>query len=338
MKRTQTLQGLMKNVKEFLETYNEIAEESFKKWGYYYPPKSWQEFYSWDNTFFDKYLKDKESGIKKTQSYIRLAENMNYFGFYNLYQNFDFEHLNNVLFQSSRQSLLNKGMLASGTDHCNVFFNTLNSFSCNDFAVIDHVFPKELPQSKGKFYTEISVNLLKILYYNQKQFENEAIEKANKFLSKKITAWEKFVVLYLKALLDKNASEASTCLQELCTAYQKMQHSVSKLHNKLAKYFAYEIHGLYRFAMIVDKELFKEIKQPTHNCFFTEFETWQKERNYPNGKIFYKYPIKMDYINKMFEAELPTVELYNPYPNKKELYKNVNKFIEDLTENTLKSL
>jgi hypothetical protein len=116
-----------------------------------------------------------------------------------------------------------------------------------------------------------------------------------------------------------------------------MEHSVSKLHNKLAKCFAYEIHGLYRFAMIVDKELFEEIKQPIHHCFLNEFETWQKERNYPNGKFFYKYPINMDYINKVFEAELPTVELYKPYPNKKELYKNVDKFIEDLTENTLKN-
>lgn len=324
----------MKNKNEFLKIYEEMAEECFKKWGYYYPPRTWDEFISWDNNFFEKYLKEKENGVKKTESYIRLAENMSYFGFYNLYQNFDFEKLNNVLFQLSRQSLLNKGMMASGTDHCNVLFNTLKSFSCNDFKVIDHFFPKELPQSKGKFYTEVSVNLLKVLYYKQKEFENEAIEKASKFLSKKITVWEKFVILYFKALVDHNASEASICLQELCTAYQKMEHSVSKLHNKLAKCFAYEIHGLYRFAMIVDKELFEEIKQPTHNCFLTEFEIWQKEWNYPKGKIFYKYPIKMDYMNKVFEAELPTVELYNPYPNKKELYKNAAKFIEDLTENT----
>jgi hypothetical protein len=328
----------MKNANEFLKVYEEIAEECFRKWGYYYPPRTWDEFNSWDYNFFEKYLKDKENGVKKTQSYIHLAENMNYFGFYNLYQNFDFDNLNNVLFQSSRQSLLNKGMLASGTDHCNVLFNTLNSFSCNDFTVINHFFPKELPQSKGKFYTEVSVNLLKVLYYKQKQFGNEAVEKANKFLSKKITAWEKFVVLYFKALIDQNAGEASICLQELCTSYQKMEHSVSKLHNKLAKCFAYEIHGLYRFAMIVDKELFVKIKQPMHHSFSNEFETWQKENNYPRGKLFYKYPVKMDYMNKIFEAELPTVALHKPYANKNNLYKDVDKFIQELTENATKIL
>jgi len=328
----------MNNQKDFLKIYEEMAEESLKKWGYYYPPKTWDESYVWDKNFFDKYLKDKENGIKKTQSYIRLAENMNYFGFYNLYQNFEFKNLNNVLFQTSRQSLLNSGMLASGTDHCNVLNNVLRSFSCNDFKVIDHFFPKELPQSKGKFYTEVSVNLLKIMYYNDKQFEVEALDKANKFLSKKVTAWERFVVQYFKALISQNAEEASNCLQELCTAYQKMEHSVSKLHNKLAKIYAYEIHGLYRFAMLVNQKLFEQLKKPVHHCFFNEFEMWQKENKYPKGNFFYKYPAEMDYINKIFEADLPMVTLYNPYSNKKELYKNVDKFIEELTENAMKKI
>ncbi|MBI1837564.1 MAG: hypothetical protein HYR91_09905 [Flavobacteriia bacterium] len=321
----------MKNQKEFLRAYEELSEECFKKWGYYYPPRTWNELITWDNNFFEKYLKDKENGVIKTKSYINLAAHINYFGFYDLFQNFEFEKLNNVLFQTSRQVLLDRGRLASGTDHCNVFFNVLLSFSCNDFKVIDHFFPKELPQSEGKFYTEVSVNLLKVLYYNQIQFKSEAIEKANKFLSKKNRVWDEYVVLYFKALIDQNAAEASIYLQELCKAYQKIQ-------SKLTKCFAYEIHGLYRFAMIVNKELFKEIKQPTHNSYLYEFETWQKEQNYPIGKLFYKYPIEMDYINKVFEAELPKVELYKPYPNKKVVYKNVDKFIEDLTENTLKNL
>ena len=330
------IESQMKNALEFLKTYESIAEESFEKWGYYYPPRTWDEFNAWDNNFYEKYLKDKENGIKKTQSYIRLAEHLNDFGYYILYQNFDFESLNNVLFQTSRQSLLNRGMLASGTDHCNVFFNALRSFSCNDFNVIDHFFPKNLPQSKGKFYTEVSVNLLKVLYYKEKQFEVEALEQADKFLSKKITAWEKYSVLYFRALLTQNADEASDSLQELCTAYQKMEHSVSKLHNKLAKYFAYEINGMYRFARIVNEEMFEKINQPVHNCFSNDFEKWQMENNYPKGKLFYKYPNNMDLMNQILKAELPIVALYNPYPNKKELYKNVDKFIEDLTENATK--
>jgi hypothetical protein len=326
----------MKFTEKYIQLYEEISQECFEKHGYYYPPKNWNEFQTKNFDFFEKYLKEKENGIKKTKSYIRLAGKMNDFGFYNVYQNFDFENFNNILFQTSRQELLNRGMLASGTDHCNVLMNALKSFSCNDFRIIDYFFPKELSQSKGTYYTEISVNLMKVLYYNQLDLKEEAIQKADKFLLKKITAWEKYVVLYFMALVKPNKTEASKSLQELCSAYQKMNHSVSKLHNKLAKCFASEIHGLYRFCKVIDKNLFSEITRPKHQCFSEEFELWQIENNFPKGNIFYEYPKEMNYVNKILVTELPIVSLHKPYPNKKESYKDVDKFISDLTENAKK--
>ncbi len=327
----------MKNAEKFLKTYEEIADESFKKWGYYYPPRTWDEFNVWNNDFYEKYLA-KENGVPKTKSYIHLAETLNDFAFYNLYQKIDFESLNNVLCQTSRQSLLNSGLLASGTDHCNVLMKVLSAFSCNDFEVIDYFLPKNLAHSKGKYYTEVSVNLLKVLYFKEFELKEEALQKADKFLSKKITAWEKYVILYFKAIISQNPEEASNCLQELCLAYQKMEHSVGKLKNKLAKYFAPEIHGLYRFARVINQDFFDNITQPKHHSFSEEFEFWQKENNYPKGKLFYSYPKEMDYLNKIFEAELPTVALHNPYPTRKELYKDVEKFAVDLTENVSRIL
>ncbi len=325
----------MENAQKFIKTYEALSEQSFKKWGYYYPPKTWEAFESRINKHYNKYLKDDNNNKKRAQNYIRLAGKINDFAFYDLYQNFDFEYLNNILFQTSRQKLLHRGMLGSGRDHSNVLFNALSSFSCNDFSVIDYCFPKNLPQSKGQFYTEVSVNILKVMYYNQEEYRNEAIAKSEKFLSKKISSWERHTVLYLKALLNKNANEASTCLQQLCTAYQKMTHSVDSLSNKLAKYFAYEIHGLYRFARIIDKDFFESIQQPKHHCFLNSFEQWQKENDYPKGKLFYVYPREMDFINKMFNAELPTVELFDHYPERKKVvqFKNHEKFILDLIHN-----
>ena len=328
----------MKNAEKFLKTYEEIADECFQKWGYYYPPKTWDEFYAWDNKSYEKYLTEKEEDVRKTKSYVSLLDTTKDFGFYIAFEKLDYELLNNVLYQTSRQDLLKRGMTASGTDHCNVLMNALSAFSCNDYKVIDYIFPKNLEYSKGKYYTEVSVNLLKVLYYNETERKEEALLKAEIFLSKKITAWEKYVILYFKSLINQDAKEASSCLQELCSAYQKMQHSVSKLHNKLAKYFAPEIHGLYRFAKIISQDLFNDITQPKHLCFSEEFEKWQKENNYPKGEIFYSYPQKMDYMNKIFEAELPTVSLHKPYPNKNELYKDVDKFATDLTENVTKRI
>lgn len=328
----------MKTAEKFLKTYEEIADECFRKWGYYYPPRNWDEFYAWNKKTYLDYLIKKEEGVKKTKSYVSLLDAINDFGFYIFFQKLDYKLLNNVIYQTSRQKLLHRGMLASGTDHCNVLMNILCCFSCNDFEVIDYFLPKILPHSKGKFYTEVSVNLLKVLYFNETGKKEDALNIAGNFLSKKITAWEQYVVLYFIALIEQNIENATSCLQELCVAYQKTQHSVGKLTNRLAKYFATEIHGLYRFANVINKELFNKITPPKHLCFSEDFEIWQKYNNYPKGKIFYSYPQELDYMNKIFEAELPTVSLHKPYPNKNDLFKDVEKFAIDLTKNVMEQL
>ena len=42
-----------------------------------------------------------------------------------------------------------------------------------------------------------------------------------------------------------------------------------------------------------------------NDSFFIDFEIWQKENSFPKGNIFYKYPSEMNYMNKIFEAEIP---------------------------------
>ena len=327
----------MKNAKLFLKLYDEKVEDCFKQWGYYYPPKTWDEFYAQNTKIFNKHLKENKDDIVKTKCYVSLLDVTKDFGFYIALQKLDYEYLNNVMYQTSRQRLLNSGMTAGG-DHNSLLFYATNSFSCNDFEIIDHFFPRNLQHSDGKYYTVVSVNLLKVLYFKETDLKEEALNNADIFLSGKITLWEKYVVLYFKALINLNEEEASNCLQELCLAYQKIGHNVGKLANKLEKCFASEIHGLYRFARIINQDLFNNITQPKHHCFFEGFELWQKENNYPKGKLFYKYPEEMDYMNKIFEAELPTVTLHNPYPYKNKLYSDTDKFAIDLTKNVRKIL
>lgn len=325
----------MKNAKKYVKLYEEKADACFQKWGYYYPPRTWEEFHDWENQTFEKYLKEKEDHILKTKLYISLLNTTDEFGFYIAFQQMDYQLLNDVIYQTSRHSLLNRGGLASGTDHCNMLMDATSAFSSNDFVIIDHFFPKNLPHSKGRYYTEVAVNLLKVLYYKEEELKAEALEKADKFLQKKISLWEKYVVLYFIALINNNREEVSSCLQELCLAYQKAGYPT----NKLDKCFAAEIHGMYRFAKIINKELFDSISMPDHACFSKEFEAWQAENNYPKGQLFYKRPQAMDHINKIFEATLPTVELeVVNYPSGNKIYKNVDKFTRDLAENVMQVL
>jgi hypothetical protein len=328
----------MKNAEKYIKFYEEKFEESFRRWGYYYPPRNWDELYAWEDKIYKKYLSKEDDDVIRTKCYTTLLDTTKEFGFYVAFQQPepDYGFLNNVLYQTSRQRLIDSGSTASGTDHCVAFYDALNSFACNDFEIIDHFFPKSLPHSKGAWYTEVSVNLLKVLYYHETGQKESALQKAEKFLSKKITSWEKYCVLYLLALIDGNAADASNYLQELCAAYQR----IGDIFNT-EKSFASRVHGLYRLGRIAGENFFNTITRPHHHAFFEEFEVWQKENNYPKGELFYRRPPEMDYMNKIFEAELPFVELEEVRyegQSRTNLYKNTGKFARDLTENVKKLL
>jgi hypothetical protein len=132
------------------------------------------------------------------------------------------------------------------------------------------------------------------------------------------------------AIYQRDVDGLNISLQELCKAYQRLGYPVKKMD----KCFAVEIHGLYRFIKEIDENFFNEITLPKHDCFFQSFEVWQKENNYPEGKIFYEYPGEMVYMNKIFRAEIPKVTLEEYVKGKrKELFKDVDEFASRLTKN-----
>ena len=96
-----------------------------------------------------------------------------------------------MLYQTSRQALLDSGMTASGTDHSNAFEDAVLSFACNDFEIIDYFFPKDLPLSKGHYYSD-AVNLLMILYYKQDHLLDEALKRADKLFIKNLIIKSKY--------------------------------------------------------------------------------------------------------------------------------------------------
>ncbi len=323
-----------KNAKKYIKLYNDKSKRTNETFGYYFPPREWEEFEAWNLQTYKKFFENRtdwKTEAVKTKCYASiLADELDYFGFLVAFRNGSYEDLNNVLYQTSRRELLSRAMTASGTDHAILIQDALSAFACNDFEVIEHFFPKHLPLSKGTFYTENMVNLLHIIYYGENELREEVLKKADKFLSKKMTNWARYFVLYFVALLDRNVEQANECLQELCTAYQKQGYPVDALD----KCFAAEIHGLYRFARLVDEEFFNRITRPKHDCFFEGFEIWQQENNYPKGKLFYTYPPEMDYVNKLFAAEIPVVALHEKkYGTRTEIFKDEEKFAADLTEN-----
>jgi hypothetical protein len=326
----------MDNLRKYTKMCQEYAEESFKKWGYYYPPLTWDDFYRWNQKSFNEYLKkyseNDDESVMKTKSYLTHFSNLDIFGFYAAFQEEDYVILTNVLYQTSRKELLH---LMGGSNQASIFFyGGLSAFACNDFEIIPHFFPKET-LSEDNHYLIISLNILKLMYYKMDNRKKEIIEKANICLNGKLKLWEKYFVSYFLSILDRNYEEASKCLQELCLAYQKTRLGGS--YEKLNKCFASNIHGLYRFARLIDEDFFHKIIRPKHPSFFENFEIWQEKNNYPKGNIFYEYPGEMDHMNKIFEADLPIIEEKPPkYKYEKKKYIDCEKFLKDLIENAKK--
>ncbi|PIE83995.1 MAG: hypothetical protein CSA07_04365 [Bacteroidia bacterium] len=323
----------MRSAKKFVKLYEEAAEQD--KGRRLDLPKSWDEVHALEQRIDPKYFQN-EDAVLRTKAYLGLLGQTRYFGFYLAMRESDFALLNNVLFQTSRHALLAGSVAASGTDHSVELMNVLSALSCNDIAVVDAFLPRDLPLCRGSWYAEVAVNLLCTLYYNEPERLPEARVKAEKFLSKKGDTWGRGTVLYLLALIDKDAQKAGEHLQALCVSYQRLTHSGNKSYNALEKCFAEEIHGLYRFARMVDEDLFASIAQPNHACFSREFEAWQRQQGYPEGEQFYVYPPELEYMNRILRAELPHVRLEPPL-NKREVYRDEEQFAKDLTENALRS-
>jgi hypothetical protein len=333
----EEIQG-MKNAEKYLKLYREQFEESFRESGSYYPPRNWGELSVWENKIYEEHLSGEKDDVLKTKLYVDLLgmPKVTGFGFYIAFQTLDCALLNNVLYQTSRQRLLEIEGTDSGTDHSSAFWDALNSFACNDFEVMGHFFPKSLPYSKGRYYAEVSTDLLTVLYYNETEMRRDALAKAEGFLTKKSSSWDRCCVQYLVALIDRNAADASRCLQEMCAAYQKIGDMY-----QIEKCFASRVHGLYHLARRIDEEVFKRMTRPCHPSFSEEFELWQAEHGYPKGELFYRRPPKLDYMNRILEAQLPIVELHEVRyegQRRSHICKNTEKFNRDLTENVHKLL
>ena len=320
----------MKNAKQYRKLYEQKAQECFCDYGYYYPPRTWEELTAWDAASFEKYLSGIKRGVEKTTAYLGLLDSVNALGFYIAFEKPDYQLLNDVLFQSSRYKLLHSATMGSGTDHSLAFWELTNAFACNDFDVIDYFLPQHLPLSKGQYYFEVAANLLKGLYYNDSATKETAVRMTEKFLKKNIAQWERYIISYLKALVESDLQRAIENLQLLCGVYRRMEH----FGGKYATCFASEVHGLYRLARQIDPDFFSQLTRPSHDCFFEEFEVWQQENKYPQGRLFYNYPQDLDYMNKILSAKLPVVALVNSVQPKGKPYKDADRFALDLTTNT----
>ncbi len=296
----------MKNIKKFVRLYLEDLEAKKAKWGTDYPPQNWEEFEESIRKTHYKYFVEEEvdnPDIRTGLLVSLLADDFVDFGYYAIFSNLplDFQDLNNVIYQIARSQHLNVyDLMVTGTR----FHYILRALAANDTEPADTFLPDDAPCYGVMRYADMVVNLFLVVYRKREDLRERAVALAEKYLKSKRSLFDRSMVEYLMALIDRDAKRASKALQEVCNGYQKRGDVDWR-----EKCFVAEIHGLYRLAKFVDEELFAQLKRPEHPSFLQEFEDWQQANGYPKGQLFYSYPEEMDYLNRILRAKLPTLSM-----------------------------
>ncbi|MFS9280491.1 hypothetical protein QM816_02255 [Streptococcus oralis] len=317
-------------MKEYIKEYQKMRENHLEDWGYCADPIDWKGFEDSNQRIFEKYLTDSKvlsDKVLRVKLYSSLLlDDIKYFAYYAAFLDGYYTQLNNAIWQTGRTELLRGGLLASGTIYTDGILKGLfTSFACNDFSVIPSFIPIDLPLLKGTYYPENVMNLLYALYYQDEERLSESLLRAQQFLGKKKrTGMEEFSVRYFINLAKKDAVALSEYLQSLCLAYQRRGYP----YEKIDKYFADEIHGLYRLVRLFDHSLFEEVSMPSHKTFLKEFEEWQVQNKFPQGQQFYTYPQDMADANRILSKDLPRIYLEK---SGRDLVIDVDQFAVDLS-------
>ena len=323
-------------MKEYIKLYQKLREDYYQKWGAYSYPETLQDFERLNQKIFEEHLKkynDSTDNVLKTRLYIDLIlDKVQYFAYYSAFCEGNFETLNNTIWQNGRTYLLKGGTTHSGTTYTgNIIQGIFTCFASNDFEVIQSFVPHTLPLLKGTFYTENVINLFHSIYYKDDKKSEEAMSKAESFLTKKkLTGIAEYYVRFFVFLAKKDVNGITECLQKLCEAYQKQGYPVQKID----KCFVPEIHGLYRLVRFLDEGLFEKIELPSHKCFLKEFEEWQQKNRFPKGVQFYEYSETLQEANRILQSSLPVIHLINASGA---LTIDVEKFAKELSSSKAKA-
>lgn len=318
----------MKQIELYIKEYEKQSELYFKKQGIYDPPRSIEEFEVFNIRRYDLILSKEEytsDSLAKTEVYPRLLNRYGAFGIYEALKIEHFKNLNNALYQVSIHELYLACLVGGSLTYATTFLPMATAFACNNFEIIKKVLPNTAPINTT-FYIDHVTNLIKIMYYKNKESESYIIQQAQTFLTKKLSHWQRNLIIYFLALFERNIEKVNYSLEELCKSYPKLWVADRNLN----KYFAKEIHGLYRFAKLIDPLFFKLVTKPSQPCFFNEFEEWQEKENYPIGKVSYLYPEPLEYMNRFYEIDFPQINITTREWKKRSYYIiDQYKFIKD---------
>ena len=331
-------------MKDFLKLYQKFHNEEWKRGIGIEKCESGfltrDEFTADREKTFDKFIAGKPVD-KQIHSFLThfcgySARPLYIFGLREAFSSWDMQHLQNVIYQSSRAFSAGKRTLSSGWDHCINIWIAIKAFAANDLSLAKSIIPKELGLSKNGWAPMITgVNLLMSLFYKDDKMLEEAKKSAYKLLSGKQTLFHKSIVEYLLALAENDILKASESLKQVCEGTRKVGDSA--FISKLDKCFCVYAHGLYNFAyFVLSQEDFSRLKQPDDKGFINELAGWNIKNGFSKGELYFPMPGKLSLQNVILQTDQPETKLVEKADGSKmKFFTDTKSFLVNFTERVL---
>jgi hypothetical protein len=294
----------------------------------------------------EKYLKKQYADSKKFLKGMSLESRVEYIctvpvqdpyrvGVYTAFKNNDMELLNNVIYLSACMCHIDA---VSGYDHGAFAYELLPLlFSARLFDRVKLAVPEEIGMSHNG-YTKVSstiVNLIMALLYKRDDFAVYAKKCAEECLTKKQTISEKSMLCFLLALCDKDSSEASAQLAEICRGTSKNKEPYTTPFDRM---LSLQAIGMYNFAVYIEPDFAKKIDLPNNQNFCRSFISWQLQHRDYTGKPFIHYDAPLDFYNTVLTTIPPAITLCEDHGKPfKCLSVDIKKFRYELIQRILKN-
>lgn len=143
------------------------------------------------------------------------------------------------------------------------------------------------------------------------------------------------LIRYLLALLDKDCDTASEQLAVIC---QGLRRSNDFGETKFTRSFAIQAHGWYNLSHYVHGGALKgQVRMPEESNFSQELALWQQENSYVPGGMYMTYPVPLELIHAVLNAEPPATTL-RKLPNSRKLCIDADAFKTQMVQNILLEL
>ncbi len=292
---------------KLLKIYDEISDDRERYIKLY---KSTDEFQFELEKMFDTHInvqatQDKQIDVCLKLLPLKAQTQIVHLGYMEAIRSNDYSYLNKALNTYSKLKMI--VILQTSSDHCYFSLDQVPYlFVLKKFDLLEKIYPKDCGLSKAKIWGGIVTNLIMYLYYREESWKEQALNDADKYLSRKSPLEYHTIAEALVALVNKDFEQFSLSLNDICKGRKKSKEFGE---NKFSRSVSFYSLGLYNFAQYLYPDESNKITLPDDDAFLTDYHLYQESHDSLDDGYIINFNEKLSLLKAMFEVDTPCISL-----------------------------